>query len=218
MKRSIFYFALLAMLAAGCKSLNNTQKGTGIGAAAGGVIGGVVAKNSVLGAIIGAAVGGTAGYVIGNKMDKQAKEIKTAIPDASVERVGEGINITLNSALLFKINLYELSDSAKASLDKLSQVFTEYPETKILIEGHTDNTGTPEFNMDLSEKRARSVADYLLAKGINSDRLNIKWYGENEPKYPNNTDANRKLNRRVEIGVYADSTMQKQAQNGQLNN
>lgn len=220
MKKAIFYFAAFAMFAGSCKSLNNTQKGTAIGTTAGGVAGAVIAgkKNTVLGAIIGAAVGGAAGYVIGNKMDKQAKAIKTAIPDATVQRVGEGINITLNSALLFKINLYDLSDSATASLNKLSGVFKDYPETKILIEGHTDNTGTPEFNEQLSQKRATTVATYLIAKGISTDRLIVKWYGQNEPKYPNDTDANRKLNRRVEIGVYADSTMQKQAQGGQLNN
>ena len=219
MKKAVFYFTILAMFAGSCKSFNNTQKGTGAGVAVGGVAGALLGgKNTVLGAIIGAAVGGAAGYAIGNKMDRQAAAIKSAVPDATVQRVGEGINITLNSSLLFKINLYDLSDSALMSLDKLSQVFTQYPETKILVEGHTDNTGTPDFNMQLSQKRAETVANYLMTKGISTDRLNVKWYGQNEPKYPNTTDADRKLNRRVEIGVYADSTMQTQAKSGQLNN
>src|SRR4030088_3352138 len=104
------------MLQPACKSLNNTQKGTGIGAATGATAGGLLSgggKRSVLGALIGAAVGGGAGYLIGHHMDKQAREIKQAVPDAQVERVGEGINMTFNSGLLFKINSSELNDSAK---------------------------------------------------------------------------------------------------------
>src|SRR6266487_3682722 len=194
----------IAIILCCCKSINNTQKGTAIGAAAGGVAGGLLFKHTAAGAIIGAAVGGATGYAIGRHMDKQAKEIKATIPGAEVNRVGEGIELTFNSALLFKINSSELSDSAKTELNKLADVFTKYPDTNILVEGHTDDTGTDEFNMALSEKRAKSVAGFLQAKGLPVERFMIKWYGENQPKFPNDSEANRIKNRRVELAIYAN--------------
>ena len=221
MKYFLFLPVLLVIIFSSCKSLNNTQKGTAIGVAAGGTAGAIIGgggKSSVIGALIGAAVGGGAGYLIGNNMDKQAKAIKQAVPDAQVERVGEGINMTFNSGLLFKINSSVLSDSAKYNLDRIATVFNDYPETVILIEGHTDNTGTVQYNIDLSKLRANTVADYLISKGVAKERFDIKWYGEDQPKYPNDTDANRKLNRRVEVGVMANSELKQQAENGKLPN
>ena len=161
MKKTILYIALVATIITGCKSMNNTQKGTAIGTGAGAAVGAGIGaiiggKNATaIGAIIGAAVGGTSGYAIGRNMDKQAKAIKDSIPDAQVERVGEGINITFNSALLFKINKSDLSDSAKASLNKVAGIFNDYPETNLLVEGHTDDTGSDQYNMTLSEARDR---------------------------------------------------------------
>ncbi len=219
MKKLLFIPILLAMIFPACKSLNNTQKATAIGAAAGGTAGAIIGgggKSSVIGAIIGAAVGGGAGYLIGNQMDKQAKEIKQAVPDAQVERVGEGINMTFNSGLLFRINSVDLSDSARYNLEKIAVVFNKYPETIILVEGHTDNTGTEEYNMDLSKKRAYAVSDYLIAQGVAKSRFEIKWYGEAQPKYSNDTEADRKMNRRVEVGVIANSQLKKDAENGKV--
>lgn len=222
MKKVFVYAWMVALIISGCKSMNNTQKGTaigagagaGVGAAAGSVIGG---KNgTAIGAIIGAAVDGTGGYLIGRNMDKQAKEIKQKIPDAQVERVGEGINVTFNSALLFKINSSALSDSAMAGLDKVAEVFIKYPETNILVEGHTDDTGTDAFNMQLSEKRAEAVTDYLKSKGVAANRFTVKWYGETQPKYPNTSEANRVLNRRVELAIVANEEMKKDAKDGAL--
>ena len=217
MKKIVLYVAFAAMLIAGCKSLNNTQKGTAIGAGAGAAAGALIAgKNTALGAIIGAAVGGTGGYLIGRNMDKQATDIKQAIPDAKVDRVGEGINITFNSALLFKINSSVLSDSAKASLDKVATVFDSYPKTNILVEGHTDDTGTDAYNMTLSEQRAEAVSSYLESKGVRKKRFTIKWYGESQPKYPNTTEENRALNRRVELAIVANNQMKKEAAKGEI--
>lgn len=221
MKKIIWFALISTTFLSSCKSLNSTQKGTAIGAAAGGTAGAIIGgggKSSIIGAIIGAAVGGGAGYLIGNHMDKQAAEIKQAVPDAQVERVGEGINMTFNSGLLFKINSSDLSDDAKQNLKNVAAVFIKYPETVILIEGHTDNTGTTEYNIDLSKKRAYSVSDYLTEQGVAATRFQIKWYGKDQPKYPNDTDANRKLNRRVEVAVMADSQLKKKAENGQLKN
>ena len=214
LKKLIFIPALLLMILQSCKSLNNTQKATGIGAATGAAAGGIIAgkNNTALGAVIG----GGAGYIIGSDMDKQATEIKGSVPGAEVNRVGEGIELTFNSALLFQINSSELSDSAKASLDKLAGIFTKYPETNILVEGHTDDTGTDEFNMQLSEKRAYAVSNYLQAEGVPQDRFTIKWYGENQPKYPNDSEENRIKNRRVELAIVANDKMKKKAKKGKL--
>jgi len=219
MKKWLWLIICAEIVSVACKSLNNTQKGTAIGAGAGAAAGAIIGgggKSSVIGALIGAAVGGGAGYAIGHHMDKQAKEIKQAVPDAQVERVGEGINMTFNSGLLFKINSTELSDEAKSNLQKVAEVFVKYPETNILVEGHTDNTGTDEYNMDLSKRRAYAVTDFLQSKGVNKSRFDIKWYGEAQPKYPNDTDANRALNRRVEVGVMANDQLKKDAQEGKL--
>lgn len=222
MKKTIIYLTLAATMIAGCKSMNNTQKGTAIGAGAGAAVGAGIGaligggKGTAIGAIVGAAVGGTGGYAIGKNMDKQAKEIKEAIPDAQVERVGEGINITFNSALLFKINKSDLSDSARASLDKVAGVFNDYPETNLLVEGHTDDTGSEQYNLKLSEARAQSVTSYLESKGVAANRFTVKWYGEAQPKYPNDSEANRVLNRRVEIAVVANEDMKKDAEDGNV--
>ena len=211
---------LLLVAAIGCKSLNNTQKGTGIGAAggaaAGAAIGGLTGKNSVIGALIGAAVGGSAGYFIGKHMDKQAEELKQAIPDATVERVGEGINLTFNSGLLFKLNSAELSEGAKQELQKVGGILVKYDDTSILLEGHTDDTGSDDYNMKLSERRAEAVSGYLESQKLPSSRLKTKWYGESQPKFPNDSEANREKNRRVEIAIFATDEMKKEAEKGEL--
>jgi outer membrane protein OmpA-like peptidoglycan-associated protein len=218
-KRNSVIILLLAFTI-GCKSLNNTQKGTGIGAAggaaAGAAIGGLTGKNSVIGALIGAAVGGSAGYLIGRHMDKQAEELKQAIPDATVERVGEGINLTFNSGLLFKLNSAELSESARQELQKVGGILAKYEDTQILLEGHTDDTGSDDYNMKLSERRAEAVSGYLETQRISSSRLKTKWYGESQPKFPNDGEANREKNRRVEIAIYANEDMKKDAEKGEL--
>lgn len=219
MKKNSLIVLVLAFLI-GCKSLNNTQKGTGIGAAggaaAGAAIGGIHSKNSVIGALIGAAVGGSAGYLIGRNMDKQAQELKQAIPNATVERVGEGINLTFNSGLLFKINSAELSDDAKQELKKVGGILAKYEDTQILLEGHTDDTGSDDFNMKLSERRAEAVSSYLESENVPSSRLKTKWYGESQPKFPNDSEENRVKNRRVELAIYANDDMKKDAEKGDL--
>ena len=212
-----FSLVVIAMLLTNCKSMNKTQKGTAIGAAAGGVAGALIGKGSIWGTLAGAAVGGTAGYLIGHHMDKQAQEIKQAVPDAKVDRVGEGIDMTFNSGLLFQINSSVLSEAAKVNLAKVANVFVKYPETNILVEGHTDNTGSPEYNMELSKKRAYAVSDYLASKGVTASRMDIKWYGETQPKYPNDNESNRALNRRVELAITANDQMKQKAQQGSLN-
>jgi outer membrane protein OmpA-like peptidoglycan-associated protein len=198
------------LVIAGCSSWSKTAKGAVIGTAAGGAVGAAVgqaAGNPALGAIIGAAVGGTTGTIIGHHMDKQAEELKEAVPDATVERVGEGITIEFSSAVLFAVNKSDLSTEARGNLDKLVTVLNTYPDTNIEVQGHTDDTGTEAYNQTLSEKRAASVSDYLTEKGINTARVTTKGYGELAPKYDNTTDEGRTRNRRVEFLITANEKM-----------
>jgi outer membrane protein OmpA-like peptidoglycan-associated protein len=166
--------------------------------------------------LAGAAIGGTAGNLIGKKMDAQAKELQQAVPTAHVERVSEGINVTFESGLVFQINSAEISDAYKKDLSSAAEVFNKYPDTNILIEGHTDDTGSDEYNMTLSQKRANAVKDFFVTKGVVEDRLTAKWYGETQPKYPNDSDSNRQKNRRVELGVIANDKMKEDAKKGKL--
>lgn len=197
----------------GCKSLNRTQKGAIIGAAGGAAVGAGVGKagnNTALGAIIGATVGGVTGGIIGRQMDQEAKEL-AQIPGAEVKRVGEGINVTFESGVLFSVNQSEISSSAQSKIKDLANVFTKYPDSYILIEGHTDASGSGEHNMKLSEERAKAVAAYLQAQNISSSRLKTAWYGENQPKVSNNSEANKALNRRVEFAIFANEALVEKA-------
>jgi outer membrane protein OmpA-like peptidoglycan-associated protein len=202
------------LILSGCASWNKTQKGAVVGTAAGGAMGAVVGRasgNTALGAIIGAAVGGATGAVIGHQMDKQAEEIKNTVPDAKVERVGEGIIVEFNSNVLFGFDMSNLSGDAKTSLDKLVKVLNSYPDTDIEVQGHTDSKGSVAYNKALSERRANAVSAYLDSKGITASRLSIKGFGETAPKYENNTDEGRTGNRRVEFLITANEKMKAEA-------
>lgn len=198
---------------------NKTQRGAAIGGAAGGAAGAVVGSKSnhtIMGALIGAAVGGAAGGLIGNYMDRQAAELQNDLKDAKVERVGEGIKITFDSGLLFNIDSDNLSDASKTNLDELSGVLQKYADTEILIEGHTDNTGSTEHNQALSKKRAAAVASYLAMKGVKRTRITENGYGENQPIADNNTEAGRQQNRRVDVAIMANDKLKKSAEKGEL--
>ncbi|TYP98751.1 outer membrane protein OmpA-like peptidoglycan-associated protein [Tenacibaculum adriaticum] len=221
MKKIIIYslsiFLLSGSILTSCKSIqnaNNTQKGAAIGTAAGAVLGAVIGnnvgngKNSKLGAVLGGVIGGVTGGVIGNKMDKQAREIKEAVPGAEVERVGEGIALTLGeNAVRFDTNKSTLTSTAQANLDKLVSVFKNYENTDIVIYGYTDSTGKVEYNQVLSEKRANSVKNYLVSKGLNADRFKTEGFGVNNPIASNDTAEGRSKNRRVEFAIVANEQM-----------
>jgi outer membrane protein OmpA-like peptidoglycan-associated protein len=195
--------------------MNKSQKGAVIGAGGGAVVGGAIGKaagNTALGAIIGAAVGGTAGAVIGKKMDKQAEEIKKTVPSAKVERVGEGITVEFSNNVMFAFNSYALTPTADSTLDNLVTILNKYPNTNIEVQGHTDSTGTHEYNQTLSESRAHAAADYLRTHGIDASRITEKGYGETAPKYPNATAEGRAMNRRVEFVISANEQMKNEAQ------
>ncbi len=199
------------------QNANNQQKGTGIGAVGGAILGGIIGNqigdgHSEIGAIIGGVVGGAAGNVIGGKMDRQAEIIENEIPGAKVERVNdkEAIAITFDGesrGITFATAQYAVTLESQTTLDKLIEVFKAYPDTNLLINGHTDSVGNDANNMTLSQKRVLSVRDYLIANGIESSRLTTKWYGETMPKATNDTAEGRSINRRVEIFITPNQKM-----------
>lgn len=217
--------AIAASSCDGTRKMSKQDKGVAVGAAGGAVIGGIIGNNvgkksnTALGAILGAAVGGVAGGIIGNKMDRQAEQIKTELPGAKVERVGEGITVTFDEAnpdgskagVYFATAKYNIDANSKLALDKLVKIFSEYPETNLLIEGHTDDVGKDNYNLGLSQKRAEAVANYLKATGLPSARLITKWYGETQPVSDNSTAEGKALNRRVQFVITANEKMKADA-------
>jgi outer membrane protein OmpA-like peptidoglycan-associated protein len=205
--------ALLALAVAldGC-SWSRKAKGAAVGATAGGVVGGVIGHqtgNTTRGAIIGAAVGGTIGAVIGHQMDQQAKELQQNIPGATVSRVGEGIAVTFASGLLYDFDSDVVRAAAAENLRNLAASLQKYPNTDLLIVGHTDSVGSDSYNQTLSQRRAAAAANYLASQGVNPGRLKALGRGEQEPIATNDTDAGRQQNRRVEVAIFANEAARK---------
>lgn len=216
---SIILMTTAVMIFSGCASWNKTQKGAVVGTTTGGAVGAIIGRasgNTALGAIIGATVGGASGAVIGRQMDKQAEEIAKTVPDAKVERVGEGIVVEFSSNVLFGYDKSMLSEDAKTNLDKLVLVLNNYKDTDIECQGHTDSRGSLEYNQNLSESRANAVSNYLYSKGINRDRVNIKGFGETIAKYDNESSDGRAQNRRVEFLITANEVMKDAAKQGEM--
>lgn len=224
-KIGVFSLGLLFVLGnvfTSCSSVqnaNNTQKGTGIGAAAGALIGGIIGNNSGIGtaggALIGAAIGGGSGALIGKKMDKQAREINQALPGADAVVEGEGVHLTLKEdAVRFDLNKSTLTPLAMANLDKLVPVFKDYGDTNIEIFGYTDSSGKPEYNLTLSQKRAESVQAYLTSKGLVASRFKSSGHGIENPIASNETKEGMAQNRRVEFAITANDKMIQDAKNG----
>jgi outer membrane protein OmpA-like peptidoglycan-associated protein len=192
-----------------CASMSRKEEGAVIGAAAGGVVGGVVGKNNgstARGAIIGAVVGGAAGAVIGHQMDQQAKELKLEIPGAVIERVGEGIQVTFASGLLYDFDSDAIRSEAGSNLRNLATSLKKYPNTALLIVGHTDALGSTVYNQDLSQRRANSASAYLAVQGVSSGRVNSSGRGELEPLGSNETEGGRQMNRRIEVAIFSGAT------------
>jgi outer membrane protein OmpA-like peptidoglycan-associated protein len=213
----IAFFALTVFLYS-C-STSNAVKGGVIGGVGGAVVGGIVGNelgNTAAGAIIGAAVGGTAGALIGNHMDKQAEEMERDIENAKIERIGEGIKITFDSGILFETNSSTLQSQAKTNIANLAVILNKYPDTNILVTGHTDFDGTDEYNQSLSERRAESVSNYAMGQGVTSSRFSVIGLGELEPIASNDTVEGKQLNRRVEIAIFANEDLKAAAERGEL--
>jgi outer membrane protein OmpA-like peptidoglycan-associated protein len=204
----------LVLMGTGCAEWSRMQKGAAIGAGTGAVAGGLIghaAGNTAVGILLGAAIGGAAGAYIGNYMDKQAAEIERDIAGARVERVGEGIKITFSSGVMFDVNKAVLKDQYRGELSELAAILNKYEDTNILLEGHTDSTGTEEYNLDLSKKRSQSVANYLATQNVTPTRFTIMGYGESQPIVSNETSEGRAQNRRAEVAIYANEKLKKVA-------
>ena len=211
-RRTILSTVLLTFAIGGCSSMKKREQGAVIGAAAGGVVGGVIGNqtgSTVRGAIIGAVVGGAAGAIIGHQMDQQAKELEQNIPGATVTRIGEGIAVTFASGLLFDFDSDVLRPEAATNFRNLAASLEKYPNTDILIVGHTDAVGTPSYNQGLSQRRAASASTYLAGRGVATARLKSLGRGELEPIASNDTEGGRQQNRRVEIAIVSNASSSK---------
>jgi outer membrane protein OmpA-like peptidoglycan-associated protein len=200
----------------GCASMNNTERGAAAGVGAGGAIGAIIGRqtgNTARGAIIGAVVGGAAGAVIGRRMDRQASELESSLPAADVERVGEGIAVTFESGVLYPFDSNNILPAGRENLRQLANSLRNYPETEVLIVGHTDSQGTDEYNMGLSYRRADAAKAFLVQQGINGARIRVEGRGESEPVADNSTDAGRAQNRRVEVAIFASEEYRQQILN-----
>ena len=197
------------------KDMGKKEKTGAIGGAAAGAVAGALigkgAAGTIVGALLGAVVGGAAGAYIGSYMDKQAKEIEKNVEGAEVQRVGEGIRITFDSGLLFDVGKYDLNETSQQNLKNLAVTLAKYGDTNILIEGHTDSTGTREQNLVLSERRAKSVGHYLAGLNVASSRFSIMGYGPDQPIATNDTPEGRQQNRRVELAVIANEKLKEEA-------
>ena len=202
------------------RNANNKQKGAVIGATGGAILGAILGNNigkggnGELGAVIGGVVGGGAGVLIGSKMDKQAQKIESEIPGAQVERVDDGIVVTFdeNSGVYFDTAKYNVNTASQSILDKLANVLVEYPDTNVLVVGHTDSVGADAMNMTLSKNRATSVTNYFVqTKGLSAGRFTTNWYGEDAPIADNTTAEGRAKNRRVNLAIVPNEKMKNDA-------
>ncbi|MGI8401606.1 MAG: OmpA family protein [Gemmatimonadaceae bacterium] len=206
-----------SVMLSGCAGMSQQQRGAVIGATTGAAVGGVIGNqtgSTARGAIIGAVVGGAAGAVIGHQMDQQAKELQQNIPGATIQRVGEGIAVTFASGILFPFNSTEILPDGRTNLQQLASSLEKYPNSDILIVGHTDSVGTDAYNNDLSQRRAVAAQSYLQSLGVPASRLQATGRGKSEPIQSNDTEAGRAQNRRVEIAIYANEAYRNQVKKG----
>ena len=208
MKKLLTIFMLSMLLVVSCTTasdgttkVSKTGVGAGIGAAAGAVLGQVIGKDTK-----GTAGGAAVGAVIGNIFDRQEKELKTKLKGSGVEveRTGQGeIKLVAPENITFDTNSSIIKPKFEDLLDKVAEVLQKYPDSDIIVSGHTDSTGNDSINEPLSRNRASSVSSYLISKGVKSSRITSVGYGSRQPIASNSTEAGRAQNRRVEIKVVA---------------
>jgi outer membrane protein OmpA-like peptidoglycan-associated protein len=189
-----------------CSQMTQAERGAVIGAGAGAAAGaavGAAVGSTARGAIIGAAIGGTAGAIIGQRMDQQAAELAGDLEGATVARIGEGIVVTFDSGILFAFDSDRIEGAARTNLANLASSLNRYPESEVLIIGHTDNVGSAAYNQGLSERRAASARNYLVSLGVAGHRISTEGRGLHEPIASNATAEGRALNRRVEVAIFA---------------
>ncbi len=201
-----FTFACATTDGGGDDPNKKTKRGAVIGAVLGGVAGAVIGNqtgSNRTGAVIGAATGAAVGAVVGRRMDKQEAELRQ-IEGVEVSRPSEGeISVRLTNDILFDYNSAALRAASRTTLNDLATNFRQYPDNRIVVEGHTDSTGSDQYNQRLSEQRAANVADYLIDQGVGAGAVTVYGFGEVRPKASNDTAEGRQQNRRVEIHIQA---------------
>lgn len=199
--------AAVVMLASACANdpYERTKIGAAVGAAAGAAAGYAV-DDGAKGALIGAAVGALAGGAVGNYMDKQQQEFERELSaerarhDIEIERLKDDVlKLDLSSEVSFDLGSADLKPAFFPTLEKLAGLIVKYDRTVVHVVGHTDSSGSNEYNQGLSERRAQSVVGYFANGGVPYDRMRSEGRGENQPRATNDTEAGRQLNRRVEI-------------------
>jgi len=215
--RSVAAVTMVSVLLLGCASdgsMNRTQKGAAIGGASGAAVGGLIGSKkgkTGKGAVIGGVAGAVLGGFVGQYMDRQAKELEQV---AETERVDDGIIVTMKDKILFDFNSADLKASSRTSLQKMADVFKNYEKTNLTVTGHTDNVGSADFNLKLSERRAKAVADYLMSLGVPRARMRIMGFGFERPVASNDSADGRAQNRRVEIHIVPNDDLRKQEGQG----
>jgi len=212
--------AILLVAAGGYACATKAGTGALIGGGAGAVVGAGVGalagggKGAAVGGAVGAGVGAGTGALIGHYMDKQEADLKK-VKGAAVERQGDKLVVRFNSAILFDTGKSKLKAASEKDLSEFAAVLKQYPETNIVVEGHTDNVGKKTKNKKLSETRADSVIGYLDTQGVVRARMTSVGYADDRPVGDNKTDEGRQANRRVEIQISANEKLQQQAQQQQ---
>ncbi|MDF2176697.1 OmpA family protein [Aliiglaciecola sp. CAU 1673] len=204
MKKTILAVSLSALVLGGCASTaSNTQKGAAIGAVAGALLGKGTGDHAKSRYVWGAAVGAIAGSAIGAYMDKQEKELRDEMANSGVQvhRDGDELRLQMPGKVTFATGSANISSSFYAVLDDVANVLNKYPKTTVVVEGHTDDVGSAESNQSLSEARANAVRGYLVSRQVDARRITTIGMGEYQPVVPNDSDANRQTNRRVEVKI-----------------
>jgi outer membrane protein OmpA-like peptidoglycan-associated protein len=185
----------------GQPKIGNTAMGASLGAAAGAGIGLLAGGDDRRNALIGAGIGALAGGAIGSYMDQQEAELRAQLAGTgvSVTRVGDQIVLNMPSNVTFATDQDAVQPSFFPTLNAVALVLNKFNRTFVDINGHTDSTGSVQYNMDLSQRRASSVAQYLSAQGVDSRRFAVNGFGPSQPVASNDTESGRALNRRVEI-------------------
>jgi len=210
MKRYMKYLlvGLLALSVMSCANATTGQKGAAVGAGVGAGVGAAMGQaiggstgSTLIGAGVGAALGGLAGWQIGEYMDRQEAELQQAFADseaAAISREQDVLTATFKGDVFFDFDSSTLKPGAYREMDRTANVLNRYPQTTILVEGHTDSKGAEAYNQQLSERRAQTVRDALVNRGVDARRLRVIGYGESQPI--SSSDA---MNRRVELRIEA---------------
>jgi outer membrane protein OmpA-like peptidoglycan-associated protein len=196
----------------GCSG--SAKKGAALGGAIGAATGAIIGNQSGrtgTGAVAGGVVGAAAGAIIGDYMARQKKDLEQ-VPGAEVVQEGDELKVKFENAILFDVDQSTLKPEAKTNLREMAEVLVKYPETNLMVSGHTDNTGTEEYNQGLSERRAQAVRGFLAENGVASARLRAEGYGESLPVASNESVDGRSQNRRVEVQIAANEELRAKAE------